>query len=104
MSNNDRAEPRAPFETSILVMGQLADVQLALVRLSVAVRSHLAEMDRPAPAGTHHQEAKDMAVAMTARELKSAEEALHHAFAPLRDQGRRMHRLMIRGENHTTSN
>lgn len=103
MSNNDRAEPCAPLETSILVMGQLADVQLAMVRLSVAVRSHLTEMDRPAPAGKHHQEAKDLAVVLTARELKDAEDALHKAFAPLRDQGRRMHHLMISGEKLATN-
>lgn len=103
MSNNDRADSRAPIETSILVMGQLADVQQAMVRLSVAVRSHLSELEQPVPEGRHHQEAKDMAIAMTARDLAAANEALHLAFSPIRDQGRRMHHLMIKGENHTTT-
>lgn len=93
MSHQTDAQPCA-LEVSLHYVSLISDVQTAIVELSVAVRSHLAEMQRVAPGQPYHQEAHREAVALTALRLAETTDALNEAFAPLRHDTRRLGRLI----------
>ncbi|HEV7457310.1 MAG TPA: hypothetical protein VGN96_11105 [Roseococcus sp.] len=69
----------------------------------MAVRSHLAEMQRTPPAGKHEQEAHRQAVALTGRNVGTATEKLNEAFGALRDESRGLAQLLSQMENRTTN-
>jgi len=100
MSITERALQGAPSPYALEIAGIMGELQLAIVRLSVASRSHLLEMKARAPEGKHHQEAKDIATALTTRELADAVQEVTDAFARLRDESRRLSRALMTAEDH----
>jgi hypothetical protein len=100
MSITERAPQGAPSPYALEIAGIMGELQLAIVGLSVASRSHLLEMKARAPEGKHHQEARDIAIALTSRELADAVQEVTDAFARLRDESRRLSRLLMTVEDH----
>lgn len=95
----DNSAPIGASYPSDLFVGLLAEVQLGIVRVSIASRGHLAELERIPGKGRHGQEAHRLAIGLTARDLKAATEALDAAFAALREESRGFARIISSQEN-----
>jgi len=80
-------------------VAQLAELQFAIVAISVVARSHLAELARVPPQGKHFAEAHKLALRMTARDLAAAVDTLNEKFAATRADSRETARLIARAEN-----
>lgn len=102
MSPDNSAPIGASYPSDVFI-DLVAELQFAIVAISVAARCHLAEMKRVPPAGKHHQEAHRQALALTARNLAAATEALNEAFASMRDESRPMARLLTQAEKLNTN-
>lgn len=102
MSPQEPAPSRAE-NPSITFVSLVADLQHVVVELSVAVRSHLGEMQRIPRQGKHHQEAHRQAVALTGRNVSTATDKLNEAFGAMRDESRRLAQLLSRMEDRSTN-
>jgi len=97
MSPQDPAPARAE-DASTAFVALVAELQQAIVQLSVAVRSHLAEMQRAPPEEKHARESHRMALGLTARNLAAATEGLNEAFGALRASSRTLAQLLSQTE------
>ena len=104
MSTEDSGGAHASPDTRVNIVILLVELQAAIVRLSVAAHAHLGALQRRAGPTRHHQELKECALELTARELEAATNALNDAFAPLRDQRRNLAFMQGRARiDHTTT-
>lgn len=100
MLPQDLAPSRAEDPSTTLAC-LVAELQQAVVELSVAVRSHLGEMQRIPSEEKYAQESHRLALGLTTRNLATATERLNEAFGDLRAESRRLAQLLIRVEAPT---
>lgn len=103
MSSQEHAPARVEYPSSRFA-GLVAELQVAIVELSLAVGAHLAELRRTPPEGTHHREAHRLGLAHTARALEAANAALNSVFAEMRQETRDFGRLIRSAETRISEN